>query len=92
MVYNDNVKKLLLLLKHYPSDPVEMPYLDNGEVAYEKIKRLPKKTKEEKITYCALSNKVFGTYTFATFSKLTEEQLEDAISLFNFLWGIGDDS
>ena len=84
MFYTD--KQLNELIETYPDDEAKMPLSKDGSIDYKAVKNLPKKTREEKIIYCALCNKIFGTYTFVTFSKLNDEKLQNQVESYELLF------
>lgn len=75
--------------KHYeenPDDPAEMPLNTDGTIDYDAVQHMSKNSREEKIVYCALCNKIFGTYIFSTFSKLSDEALQNQVEAYECHW------
>ncbi|MEK3955959.1 MULTISPECIES: hypothetical protein [unclassified Psychrobacillus] len=84
MYYDD--EKFNTLIEAYPDDPVVMPRKLDGTIDYEAVQSLPKTTREEKIVYCALCNKIFGTHIFATYAKYSDDKLQNEVEIFEMLW------
>lgn len=83
MIYVKDVEKLL---EKYPDDEVIFPLNSEGKIDEGVVKELPKRSREEKVRYCTLSNKIFGTYILATFSKLSDEELCNQVEFYDLMW------
>jgi hypothetical protein len=85
MLYFDD-KKFFKLMEDNPDDEAEMPLNKDGSINYKAVENLPKNTREEKIIYCALCNRIFGTYIIMTFSKLSDKRLQDNVEAYEYMW------
>ena len=74
------------LFEDFPIDEVTMPLKPDGTNDYEAVKNLPKNTRDEKIAYCALSNKFIPLYIWVSFGKLTDEQLQREVEKYDDFW------
>lgn len=79
-----SVENIIELKNTYPDDGYSVPKDENGEPDYNLIENLPRTTREEKIKFCCICNKVFGVYLFVTYSKLSDEALNNQVELFEY--------
>lgn len=75
-------------IETYSDLEVDFPLLENGKIDEKAIKSMIKDSREDKIRYCILSNRIFERYIFKQFYKLSDESLDREVEYYNYLWDL----